>query len=161
MNGTNYDICHRMIQYLLTKVGVVETITNVVEQTIECNTMQHQHDAEAYQSWFKKDRCTRFTTWITCTMTSLKNLSIISLIKRSGIDSRIFVVALQLGFMAWCLSSKPRWISSIPWRSTVESCQAWFAVWSQLVAILVITNRFLLPSDHYRILGSLKAGSDA
>lgn len=39
---------YRKIQYLLNEVNVLETIINVMEQAIEGNIVDHQHDTEAY-----------------------------------------------------------------------------------------------------------------
>lgn len=32
LDGTNYDICHMTIQYLLNEVEFLETVGNIVEQ---------------------------------------------------------------------------------------------------------------------------------
>uniref|UniRef100_A0A2N9FKV1 Integrase catalytic domain-containing protein n=1 Tax=Fagus sylvatica TaxID=28930 RepID=A0A2N9FKV1_FAGSY len=61
LDGKNYDIWHRKIQYLLDESEVLETFTNSMEETEQGNSAQNRRDLEAYQSWRKKDRCARFT----------------------------------------------------------------------------------------------------
>ena len=61
LDGTNYDMWHRKIQYLLNEQEVLETLTNVMMQPKNGNTTQHHRDLEAYESWVKKDRCACFT----------------------------------------------------------------------------------------------------
>ena len=61
LDGTNYDMWHRKIQYLLNEQEVLETLTNVMMQLENGNTAQHRRDLEAYESWVKKDCCARFT----------------------------------------------------------------------------------------------------
>ena len=59
--GTNYEMWHRKIPYLLNEQEVLETLTNVMMQPENGNTTQHRRDLEAYESWVKKDHCARFT----------------------------------------------------------------------------------------------------
>uniref|UniRef100_A0A2N9HS45 Integrase catalytic domain-containing protein n=1 Tax=Fagus sylvatica TaxID=28930 RepID=A0A2N9HS45_FAGSY len=61
LDGKNYDIWHRKIQYLLDELEVLETLTNSMEEPEQGNNAQNRRDLEAYQSWRKKDRCARFT----------------------------------------------------------------------------------------------------
>uniref|UniRef100_A0A2N9EHY7 Retrotransposon Copia-like N-terminal domain-containing protein n=1 Tax=Fagus sylvatica TaxID=28930 RepID=A0A2N9EHY7_FAGSY len=61
LDGKNYNIWHRKIQYLLDKLEVLETLTNSMEEPEQGNSAQNRRDLEAYQSWRKKDRCARFT----------------------------------------------------------------------------------------------------
>ncbi|KAL6290046.1 hypothetical protein ACE6H2_007556 [Prunus campanulata] len=61
LEGTNYDIWHRKIQYLLNEQELLETLTNSMVEPEVGQTAQHRRDLEAYQTWFKKDRCARFT----------------------------------------------------------------------------------------------------
>ncbi|KAL6286447.1 hypothetical protein ACE6H2_010837 [Prunus campanulata] len=61
LEGTNYDIWHRKIQYLLNEQELLETLTNSMVELEVGQTAQHRHDLEAYQTWFKKDCCARFT----------------------------------------------------------------------------------------------------
>ena len=57
LNGDNYDIWHRKIQYLLDEQEVLETLTPPPE---DGNGAQHRRNQEAYTQWVKKDRCARF-----------------------------------------------------------------------------------------------------
>ena len=50
LDGTNYNMWHRKIQYLLNKQKVLETLTNVMMRPENGNTTQHRHDLEAYKS---------------------------------------------------------------------------------------------------------------
>lgn len=61
LDGDNYDIWHRKIQYLLSEQEVLETLTHAMDEPEQGNTVQHRRDLEAYQKWFKNDRCARFT----------------------------------------------------------------------------------------------------
>uniref|UniRef100_A0A2N9ERH0 Retroviral polymerase SH3-like domain-containing protein n=1 Tax=Fagus sylvatica TaxID=28930 RepID=A0A2N9ERH0_FAGSY len=61
LTGNNYDIWHRKIQYLLNEQELLETLSSKMTIPEDGNTAQHKRDLEAYQSWFKKDRSTRFT----------------------------------------------------------------------------------------------------
>jgi hypothetical protein len=61
LDGKNYDILHRKIQYLLDELEVLETLTNSMEEPEQGNSAQNRRNLEAYQSWRKKDRCARFT----------------------------------------------------------------------------------------------------
>jgi hypothetical protein len=61
LDGKNYDIWHRKIQYLLDELEVLETLTNSMEEPEQGNSAQNRGDLEAYQSWHKKDRCPCFT----------------------------------------------------------------------------------------------------
>ena len=61
LDGENYNIWHRKIQYLLNEQEVLETLTHLLSKPNEGSTEQHQHDLAAYESWHKKDLCARFT----------------------------------------------------------------------------------------------------
>ena len=61
LDGTNYDMWHRKIQYLLNEQEVLETLTNVIMQPKNGNPTQHRCDLEAYESWVRKNRCACFT----------------------------------------------------------------------------------------------------
>jgi hypothetical protein len=61
LDGKNYNIWHRKIQYLLDELEVLETLTNLMEEPEQGNSTQNHKDLEAYQSWRKKDHCARFT----------------------------------------------------------------------------------------------------
>ena len=55
LDGTNYDMWHRKIQYLLNEQEVLKTLTNVMMRPKYGNTAQHRRDLEVYKSWVKKD----------------------------------------------------------------------------------------------------------
>ena len=58
--GTNFDMWHRKIQYLLNEQDLLEHLTYSMDQPEDGTTAQHRRDLEAYTTWFKKDRSTRF-----------------------------------------------------------------------------------------------------
>ena len=61
LTGNNYDIQHRKIQYLPNEQELLEILSSNMNRLEDGNMTQHRRDFEAYQSWFKKDRSTRFT----------------------------------------------------------------------------------------------------
>ena len=61
LDGENYNIWHRKIQYLLNEQEVLETLTHSLSKLDEGSIEQHQRDLAAYESWRKKDLCARFT----------------------------------------------------------------------------------------------------
>ena len=61
LDGENYDIWHRKVQYLFVEQEILETLTQSMEAPpVEGSGPQHRCDAEAYAKWAKKDRCARF-----------------------------------------------------------------------------------------------------
>ena len=48
MDGDNYDIWHRKIQYILNEQEVLEILTQEMTTPEDGNTAQHRHDREAY-----------------------------------------------------------------------------------------------------------------
>ena len=48
LDGKNYDIWHRKIQYLLDELEVSETLTNSMEEPKQENSAQNRRDLEAY-----------------------------------------------------------------------------------------------------------------
>ncbi|KAG6534420.1 hypothetical protein ZIOFF_008306 [Zingiber officinale] len=58
LDGTNYDIWHQKIQYLLNEQELLDHITTSMTPPAEGNTAQHQQDQETYNSWFNKDHST-------------------------------------------------------------------------------------------------------
>ena len=50
LDGDNYDIWHRKIQYTLDEEEVIETLTQEMATHKDGNTSQHRHDQEAYKS---------------------------------------------------------------------------------------------------------------
>jgi hypothetical protein len=61
LDGDNYDIWHRKIQYVLNEQEVLETLTHSLSAPEQGDTEQHTRDLAAFESWRKKDRCARFT----------------------------------------------------------------------------------------------------
>ena len=61
LDGENYNIWHRKIQYVLNEQEVLETLTHLLSKPNEGSTEQHQRDLTAYESWRKKDLCACFT----------------------------------------------------------------------------------------------------
>ncbi len=61
LNGQNYDMWHRKIQYLLNDLDVLETLTSSMVPPEKGTTAQHTLDQNAFDNWVKKDRCARFT----------------------------------------------------------------------------------------------------
>ena len=61
LDGVNYNIWHRKIQYLLNEQEILETLTHLLSKLDEGSTEQHQRDLAAYESWRKKDLCAHFT----------------------------------------------------------------------------------------------------
>ena len=62
LDGENYNIWHRKIQYLLNEQKqVLKTLTHSLSKPNEGSTKKHQHDLAAYESWHKKDLCVHFT----------------------------------------------------------------------------------------------------
>ncbi|KAG5548704.1 hypothetical protein RHGRI_014154 [Rhododendron griersonianum] len=61
LNGTNYDIWHRKVQYLLNEQELLDHLTNVLTPPEEGTTAQHRRDEQTYDVWCKKDKSTCFT----------------------------------------------------------------------------------------------------
>ena len=61
LDGDNYDIWHRKIQYVLNEQEVLETLTHSLSALEQGDTEQHTSDLAAFESWRKKNRCARFT----------------------------------------------------------------------------------------------------
>ena len=61
LNGDNFDIWHRKVQYILEEQEVLETLTNIMNEPEQGNTAQHRRDLEAYQAWKKKNSIARIT----------------------------------------------------------------------------------------------------
>ena len=61
LDGDNYDIWHRKIQYVLNEQEVFETLTHSLSAPEQGDTEQHTRDLAAFESWRKKDRCARFS----------------------------------------------------------------------------------------------------
>ena len=51
LDGDNYDIWHRKIQYVLDEQEVLETLTQSLDKPEDGDTEQHQHDLTAYENW--------------------------------------------------------------------------------------------------------------
>ena len=50
LDGNNYDIWHRKIQYLLDELDVLETLTNSMTKPPVGSGNQNRWDAEVYQN---------------------------------------------------------------------------------------------------------------
>ena len=61
LDGDNYGIWRRKIQYLLNGEEVLETMNHTMVEPEQGTTAQHRRDQEAYQSWRNKDRHARYT----------------------------------------------------------------------------------------------------
>ncbi|KAH9608961.1 hypothetical protein KSS87_006063, partial [Heliosperma pusillum] len=65
LDGTNYDIWRRKIQYLLNEREVLETLTTTVAKPQEPekpeDMAKYNENLKLYDEWFKKDRSARFT----------------------------------------------------------------------------------------------------
>ena len=48
LNGDNYDIWHRKIQYILEEQKTLEALNNTLAEPEQSNTAQHKRDLEAY-----------------------------------------------------------------------------------------------------------------
>ena len=48
LDGDNYDIWYRKIQYVLDEQEIIETLTPEMTAPEDGNTAQHRHDQEAY-----------------------------------------------------------------------------------------------------------------
>ncbi|GAV86405.1 UBN2_2 domain-containing protein [Cephalotus follicularis] len=61
LTGTNYDIWHKKMTFLLNEQELFEHLTTIMTRPPEGNTAQSRRDLEAFETWSKKDRCARFT----------------------------------------------------------------------------------------------------
>ena len=61
LNGDNWDIWHRKVQYILEEQDAVEPLTMAMVEPEAGNTAQHRRDQEAYLSWKKKNSIARIT----------------------------------------------------------------------------------------------------
>jgi uncharacterized protein VirK/YbjX len=61
LDGKNYDIWQRKVQYLLNEQELLDHLTNNMVPPEEGTTAQHRRDQQAYEAWFKRDRSARFT----------------------------------------------------------------------------------------------------
>ncbi|GAV87890.1 UBN2_3 domain-containing protein [Cephalotus follicularis] len=57
--GTNYDIWHKKMPFLLNEQELYEH--TIMTRPPVGNTVQHRRDLEVFEAWSKKDRCVRFT----------------------------------------------------------------------------------------------------
>ena len=57
LDGSNYDMWHRKIQYLLNEQEVLDTLTTLMICPEEGTTTQHCRDMKNYEKWVKRDRC--------------------------------------------------------------------------------------------------------
>ena len=61
LNGDNYDIWHRKVQYTFIEQKTFETIINTIVEHVAGTTTQHRNDLEAYQAWKRKNSIARIT----------------------------------------------------------------------------------------------------
>ncbi|GAV80005.1 UBN2_2 domain-containing protein [Cephalotus follicularis] len=61
LTGTNYDIWHKKITFLLNEQEFYEHLTTTMTRPPEGKTAQHHRDLEVFEAWSKKHRCARFT----------------------------------------------------------------------------------------------------
>ncbi|KAH7849897.1 hypothetical protein Vadar_024665 [Vaccinium darrowii] len=59
LNGDNFDIWHRKIQYVLHEQEVEDLLTHSMTEPEKGDTIQHTLDLAAYEKWRKRDRCAR------------------------------------------------------------------------------------------------------
>jgi len=61
VDGENYDIWHRKVQYLLDEKKVLKILTQSMKvPQEEDSSSQHRRDVEVYAKWAKKDHCACF-----------------------------------------------------------------------------------------------------
>nr|CAD1829389.1 unnamed protein product [Ananas comosus var. bracteatus] len=58
LDGKNYDIWYRKMQYLLNEQGVLETLS--VKRVLPTEGTASEHDKEIYNKWVKEDRTARY-----------------------------------------------------------------------------------------------------
>uniref|UniRef100_A0A1J3IMV5 Retrovirus-related Pol polyprotein from transposon TNT 1-94 n=1 Tax=Noccaea caerulescens TaxID=107243 RepID=A0A1J3IMV5_NOCCA len=61
LDGDNYDIWYRKVQYVLEEQEVKETLLHFMEQPEQGDTPQHVRDLETYNVWKKKNSIARIT----------------------------------------------------------------------------------------------------
>ncbi|CAA7045970.1 unnamed protein product [Microthlaspi erraticum] len=61
LDGDNYDIWYRKVQYVLEEQEVKETLLHLMEEPEQGNTPQHVRDQEAYNVWKRKNSIARIT----------------------------------------------------------------------------------------------------
>ena len=55
MDGDNYDIWHRKVQFILEEQELIEVLSHQMVDPGEGTTAQAKLDQEAYHAWKKKD----------------------------------------------------------------------------------------------------------
>ncbi|GAV83646.1 UBN2_3 domain-containing protein [Cephalotus follicularis] len=61
LTGTNYDIWHNKMTFLLNEQELYEHLTTTMTRPPKGSTAQHRRDLEVFEAWSKKDSCARFT----------------------------------------------------------------------------------------------------
>lgn len=61
LDGTNYDIWHRKIQYLLNEREVLDNLSIVMVEPKDTESDRYNQELTAYQEWSQKDRSARYT----------------------------------------------------------------------------------------------------
>ena len=54
LNGDNYEIWHRKVQYILEEQETLETLNQIMQEPEQGNFAQHRRDQKAYVVWNKK-----------------------------------------------------------------------------------------------------------
>ena len=54
LNGDNFDVWHRRVQYILEEQEYLETLHHTMSEPEYGDTPHHQKNLEAYQAWKKK-----------------------------------------------------------------------------------------------------------
>ena len=54
LNGDNYEIWYRKVQYVLEEQEVLDKLNHVMEEPKQENSTQHIRDQEVYVAWTKK-----------------------------------------------------------------------------------------------------------
>ncbi|VVA98469.1 unnamed protein product [Arabis nemorensis] len=61
LDGDNYDIWYRKVQYVLEEQEVKETLFHLMEEPEQGTTAHHRRDEEAYVAWKRKNSIARIT----------------------------------------------------------------------------------------------------
>ncbi|OMO74603.1 Zinc finger, CCHC-type [Corchorus olitorius] len=61
LNGDNYNIWHRKVQYLLEEQEVLEILSFVMAEPEQGSTAQHKRDQKALKTWKRKNSIARIT----------------------------------------------------------------------------------------------------
>ena len=70
LNGDNYEIWHRKVQYILEEQEALETLNHIMQEPEQGNSAQHRRDQEAYVAWKKKKNYLILCCQVVCKMIS-------------------------------------------------------------------------------------------